>query len=258
MLNSDEVLARALEIVEMCDKSAIIARLAGGVAIRAHCSRSWHLAPAERLLHDIDLVVAVEHASAVEELLLNGMSLKAARSNAVPGSWRLRFKSDGNAHIPPMCDVDVYISNVSYSHRIPIAHRLKVDYPSIPLAELLLTKLQSAKFDSRDQIDSALLLLDHSLGIGDDETINTAVVRRLCGRDWGLERRVALNLCEVSRFVVSWEAMPDFDRLRVLDKIASLTKELIDGGKTVKWRFRQLLGPTVPWEIPVDDDQWLS
>ena len=56
--------------------------------------------------------------------------------------------------------------------------RLDVDSPTVPLAELLVTKLQIVRMNEKDVKDIVAIVLEHPVGKGDDETINASRDRR--------------------------------------------------------------------------------
>ena len=58
----------------------------------------------------------------------------------------------------------------------------------MPLAELLLTKLQVVRTNRKDVIDICAILLDHDVGETDGETVNAAYIASLLAGDWGLWR----------------------------------------------------------------------
>ena len=66
------------------------------------------------------------------------------------------------------------------SSRSPAASRRT--RPTIPLAELLLSKLQIVKINEKDVVDAILLLLDHPLGVGDADTIDVDRIAALAAR----------------------------------------------------------------------------
>ena len=63
--------------------------------------------------------------------------------------------------------VDVFYEKLDFCHAIPLEDRLRVDAPTLPLAELLLGKLQIVKITEKDFVDMIALLLEHKLGEGD-------------------------------------------------------------------------------------------
>ena len=94
--------------------------------------------------------------------------------------------------------LDVFYDRLEFCHVIPLADRLEADSPTIPLAELLLSKLQIVKINEKDVVDTILLMLDHPLGHGDVDTIDADRVASLCAADWGLWRTLTMNLAKVA------------------------------------------------------------
>ena len=84
--------------------------------------------------------------------------------------------------------------------------RLEVDHPSIPLAEMLLEKMQIVQINEKDIIDTIMLLLEHPLGDIDQETINIKRVAMLCSTDWGLWRTTTMNLDKVRQMAQGYDA----------------------------------------------------
>ena len=70
-------------------------------------------------------------------------------------------------------------------HAIPITERIELHPTAVPLAELLLTKMQIVELNAKDQSDIVTLLYHHDVGEGDDGVINAkrvaAAVRRRLG-----------------------------------------------------------------------------
>ena len=95
--------------------------------------------------------------------------------------------------------VDVFYDRLEFCHIIPLAGRLEADRPTIPIAELLLSKLQIVRINDKDIIDIVLLLLDHPIGSSDADSIDMGRIARLCADDWGLWRTLTQNLAKVSR-----------------------------------------------------------
>jgi hypothetical protein len=55
----------------------------------------------------------------------------------------------------------VFYEKLAFSHVINWSGRLEADKPSIPLAEMLLEKMQIVKINEKDVIDTIMLLLEH-------------------------------------------------------------------------------------------------
>jgi hypothetical protein len=120
----------------------------------------------------------------------------------------------------------------------------------LPLAELLLTKLQIVEINEKDLRDVTTLLLDHPLGTTDEETINVARMAELCGKDWGLWKTVNINLHKLRSFVLDQDLGNDAKRTITL-RIDELLVTLDDAPKSLKWKTRAAIGERILWyELP--------
>ena len=87
-------------------------------------------------------------------------------------------------------------------HRFEFGDRLAASSPTLPLAELLLSKLQVVKINRKDVLDALVLLAEHPLasddGSGDPSAAtaatNTARILSFTSNDWGWWRTVTGNL----------------------------------------------------------------
>src|SRR4051812_24092370 len=70
-------------------------------------------------------------------------------------------------------------------HNIPVTERLERDPATLPLAELLLTKLQIVELNERDATDAAALLHHHEVAADDDDALNADRGRRAVRRRLG-------------------------------------------------------------------------
>ena len=131
-------------------------------------------------------------------------------------------------------------------HRLPITERLALETLTLPLAELLLTKLQIVKLNDKDVRDICALLIDHPLGENDSETINVSRVARLCAEDWGLWKTVSLSLDKVGTVSADYD-LETADRATLAKRIASIHQALEQAPKSLKWKMRAALGERVPW-----------
>ena len=95
--------------------------------------------------------------------------------------------------------IDIFIGDFTMCHTLPLADRLEVEPLTIPLAELFLSKAQIVELNRKDVLDLLTLLLDHEVGPGDEETINTDLIAELCAKDWGLYTTVSTEHPEAAR-----------------------------------------------------------
>src|SRR5689334_21659376 len=90
--------------------------------------------------------------------------------------------------------IDVFVSTFEMCHTIPIGARLTLQGVTLPLAKLLLMKLQIEELNEKDQRDLLNLMTCHPIADDDEGAINASSIASLCGHNWGLRRMCTLNL----------------------------------------------------------------
>lgn len=241
-LQPEEVEAEARRLIGIADSAGIDMRLIGGLAIRVHCAEG--ALGAGRTYSDIDLV-AGSGLPVVERVMGSADYEPFTRFNALHGHSRAIFYGPDDR-----LKVDVFLGSFSMCHTLPLRERLAVDTLTVPLAELLLTKLQIVELNEKDLLDLCALLAEHPVGDGDEETVDGERVAALCSRDWGLEHTVVRNLERLDG---------ELERLRpdaaavVRERIGALRERIDAHPKTRKWRMRALVGERVPWYEEPDE-----
>ena len=97
-------------------------------------------------------------------------------------------------------DLDVFIEQFKMCHELDLKGRIDDRPTTLPLAELLLTKLQVAELTDKDVRDCVALVLDHALTAG-DSGINVTRICAVISTDWGWFRTVTDNLAKVTAHV---------------------------------------------------------
>jgi hypothetical protein len=226
------------EALRVLDSAADIRlRLLGGLAIAVSL-------PAQPLLprsyNDIDFITArgegPKAAKLFEQLGYEG----DRQFNALNGHRRLLFYDVGNER-----RVDVFVGRFEMCHMWPLERRLDVTDKTIPLADLLLTKLQIFAVNEKDQRDLVNLLHGHKLA-DDDSGINAAYIAQLCAGDWGLWRTVTMNV-ERARGALQRFALAPQDEAIVTSRLDDLRKRIDAEPKSAKWKLRARVGERVQW-----------
>ena len=142
--------------------------------------------------------------------------------------------------------LDVFVGEFSMCHSLPIADRLDRHPYTVPVAELLLTKLQIVELNERDERDIYTLCYHHEVGAGSSGGIESDVVGRLCAGDWGLWRtcRGTIERCrgDLDQYELERSAR-DLIELR----LRRLWEEVDAVPKTGKWKRRSRLGERMRW-----------
>jgi len=157
------------------------------------------------------------------------------------GKERLLFFDNANER-----QMDVFVSSFRMCHEIPLEKRLAVDDDTVPLAELLLTKLQIIELNEKDVRDTVALLLEHEV-TNDDAGVNSWHISELCAEDWGLWRTITRNLETLRDRVGGY----DVDRDVVSSRVSLLLERIEATPKSRSWRIRAKVGERKRWyELP--------
>lgn len=239
-----DVFAEGLRLVRAGEAEGVPLRLIGGVAVRL---RTAEAVPPNlsRSSPDIDLVTT-KGSSTRAGRLIGGLGYAPhVAFNALHGQERMLFYDEANDR-----KLDVFVGSFRMSHAIPVAERLEADALTIPLAELLMTKLQVFELNEKDIRDALAILYAFPVGETDTETINAALVATLCCADWGLWRTITGNV-ECLRGELANYDLPPPGRERVAERLEALAERIEREPKSRSWRLRARLGERKRWyELP--------
>jgi hypothetical protein len=229
-----------LDLVEAAGAAGVSLRLLGGVGVAVHCERAD---PAlRRSFSDIDVVSEPRRQADVEHLFRSLGYEPRDSFNTVNGASRLLFDDVGRAR-----HVDVFVGDFAMCHRVPLAGRLEADRRTVPLAELLLTKLQVVEINTKDLQDVTALVAEHGVGESDDEAFNAERLSTLLAADWGLYTTVARNLDRLDAFAADIPGVATDVRAAT----AALRALMEAAPKTRAWKLRARVGTRVRWyELP--------
>jgi hypothetical protein len=233
-----------LRLVDAANAYGIVIRLVGGVAIWARCPNSRR-PPLARRYNDIDFVTRSGSTAAITAFFTEHGYESNRLFNALHGAQRLMYADPAHERV-----VDVLVDQFAMCHRLDLRSRLALDARTLPLADLLLTKLQVVELNEKDLKDLLALLADHDLDGEGADAIETARILAVTGDDWGFEHTVRKTLARVRDAADEYgldEAVVQGIRSRI-DRLV----EVLDGArKTRRWRMRALLGERVRWyELP--------
>jgi hypothetical protein len=244
---------RALEteadrILEALSKAGLTLRLVGSMAILRRCPNYAALASSDRVYRDLDFAGRKKEARDVQELLRRLGYVEDREVFVLSEGARAIFASrDNGVH------VDVFYEKLDFCHAIPLGDRLQIDTLTLPLAELLLGKLQIVKINEKDLVDMIALLLEHRLGDADEDAINIARIAKLCAEDWGLWRTTTMNLEKVERFASGHTKLDEQQKARLRGSVAALRQRLDAEPKPLAWRMRAKIGERVKWYNDVEE-----
>lgn len=241
-------IAEGRRVVQTGEANGLVLRLLGGVAVFLQAPEGKPLLPRE--INDIDVVTPRSNKRQVAELFGSLGYVGDEQFNAFHGAQRQIYVDLANRR-----KVDVFVGAFAMCHEIPIAERLDREPLTVPLAELLLTKLQIVELTERDQRDIYNLCFHHDLVDGTGPGIEGSVIAGLCARDWGLWRTCTGTIERCRDDLTAYALAPE-DRSLIDDRLSRLWDAIEAAPKTSKWRWRNKVGDRVRWyEEPEEEVQ---
>jgi hypothetical protein len=239
----EDIVAEAQRLVAVAAEHDAVARLLGGTAFVI--AAGDHLPASRRAsIQDIDLATRKRDASRLEAVLTDNGYEPNATFNAINGATRrIYYDTAHHRHI------DVFVDHFEMCHVIPIAKTLTASRITLPLTELLLTKLQIVELNAKDAVDASALLQAGELGDSDaDGTINVTRLAAMTAGDWGLHRTVTMTLGKLGEHVPD-----DGGRAIVASRVAEIEAAMAAAPKTTKWKLRDRVGDRVRWYAEPDE-----
>jgi hypothetical protein len=242
----------AVRIVDEARKADVMLRVLGATAFRIHSpnSRKVHDQLA-RAISDLDFMGYSKDRGKIERFFTERLGYEVVRAALTPGLFAGRCifikKTDRNSH------ADVFLDKLEMNHVIDLKGRLDMDYPTITLADLLLEKLQIVHINEKDIKDSILLLLEHDIGEGDNETINMKRITRIMAEDWGFCYTATTNLKKIEAALPKYGTLTDEQRGIVASKTGTLLRGIENAPKSLGWKLRARVGPSKKWYNEVEE-----
>ncbi len=237
------------QIIQKSNEAKVLMRVIGSLAFQMHCPQFGYLQQAMgRAYTDIDFAAYGKQTREIHALMSSmGYTENREVYIASEGTRAIYDKPAAGLH------VDIFYEKLDFCHTIYWKDRLEVDSPTIPLAELLLEKMQIVKINEKDIIDTIMLLLEHPVGDHDSETINAKLIAGLCANDWGLWRTTTMNLDKVRQLANGYHQLHVEQKSKVSEQVNLILKRLNEEPKPFAWKMRNQVGDRLKWYKDVDE-----
>lgn len=237
--DAEEMRRQARSLIAGLTAAGVPARLLGGLAIALRCPAANPPSPLARAYSDFDIVASGRKRRELTTALAEQGYRGHDRFNAVNGHSRQLYAA------PSGVELDVFIDRFDMCHQLDLRHRLAIDIETLPLADLVLTKLQVAELTEKDVRDFVALVIDHDFS-EDDSGISLARLDEITSSDWGWWKTVKDNLEKVLGHLPRL-ALPEDGRSRAASKTEQLLEHLHGAPKTMRWRTRAIVGERIAW-----------
>jgi hypothetical protein len=246
-LSAQEILHEMHRVVEAGNQRNIQVRAIGGLAVRVHDKTNHPLFM--RDFADLDFVISKKQRRDFETFMPEAGYIPDKQFNILNGDTRQLY-----FHEKTELKADIFVGNFEMCHKIPLETRLSADAISIPLAELLLSKVQIIELNRKDLLDITSILLNNETGSTDDETINLNILAQLCSQDWGLYKTTSINLERVMEFTSEQDLpLSQAERDLIATRARDILRTFEEMPKPIAWQLRDRVGTRVKWYIEVEE-----
>ena len=239
----------AERILQGAEAKGITLRLLGGMAVSFRCP-SASKPPLSRRYVDVDVMGRRKDVAKINQLFKELGYRPRERFNALHGS-RLIFNDMKNQR-----RVDVFLDVFQMCHKFDFRDRLALEPKTIPLSDLLSTKLQIVEINEKDIKDIFALLLDHDVSEGEGpDSISAAYLSKLCAEDWGVYKTFTMNLEKLARYADGM-GLDQEQNKRIADRAGKLKNSIEAAPKSMGWKMRAAVGERRKWyELPEADKE---
>ena len=242
---------RILNALAQDENRHVIMRLIGALAFRTHCPTYGYIQDKlGREFTDFDFVAYPRFVKDIRRILTELGYEEDKQVTQLFGDRRMVFHDPAFGR-----HIDVFYNLLDFCHPINFVGRLEAEQLTIPLAELILEKMQIVQINEKDLIDSVMLLREHPIGDSDQETINALIITRILASDWGFWRTVTGNLKLLDEKLEHYESLTKEDRQVVHGRIKELQDRIEAEPKTLRWKARAQIGERVKWYKEVEELQ---
>jgi hypothetical protein len=229
-------------LVALADGQGVALRLLGALAFAKRCPRHAYLQETlKRVYTDIDFAAYGKDVKPIRALLAGEGFLEDEYTYVESEGSRMVLNHPGTG-----LHLDVFLDKLEFCHTIPWKGRLETHATTIPLAEMLMQKMQIVQINEKDIIDTIMLLLEHPLGEEDGDVIDMGLVARVCAKDWGWWRTLTMNVDKVKQAAGAYELGPE-ERDRVVAQADAILQRIDGEPKSIGWRMRAKVGDRKKW-----------
>lgn len=255
----------AKKLVFEAEKAGVLFRLLGGLAIRLHVQPHGleglykslkRLGDDEIEITDIDGAISYKDMKGMDKFIGKMGYIKRKPTLSSTASQRRIYLHPKNWWF-----IDCFYGSIKFNHDIELDNsRLKLDSPTLPLAELFLGKTQIVFMNYKDLVDTMMLLIPHKISYSDEpEAINIKYIgEKYLSKGtyaWGFYHTVTTNLAKIKDILPSFNELNEDQKMNISTKINEILEYFSQIEKNRAWRARAKIGSTKKWYRPVETTQ---
>jgi hypothetical protein len=241
-----DLVSETRALIDATSAKNMVARCLGAIAFRIHCPTYEKLfEKMGREITDIDIITYSKHRKTIGDVLRSFGYQKEERYSLVV-TRDIFHNAEGNVHL------DLFFDKIQMCHTLDLSRRLEKDYPTIPLADMVLEKAQIVKINDKDINDLIVLFLEHAVEENDNETINSKYISDIMSNDWGFYHTCTTNLRKVKEKLANY-SLPGLNTNHARSRIEKLLERIDKTPKSRRWKLRARIGTRKKWYKDVDE-----
>ena len=236
-------LEAATQIIDVAEARGVRLRLLGGLAFRMLCPSSVRRYGREN--KDIDLMGKRQDSKEIVKVMETLGYKPREVFNKLNMGQRLIYYDLVNRR-----RVDLFLDEFVMCHRFNFKESILAGTYTLPITQLLMTKLQVVEKSEKEYLDLMAAFHDFDVTDGKSE-IRGREIAELCSRDWGLYTTFSKSL---EALLARAESLAGDDRGIVMPRIRKLIASMESEPKSFGWRMRARIGEKARWyDLPEAD-----
>ena len=248
-MSDNEIVNKAIRLCEALKSTGVEFRLFGSCAIRLRCKTSTGILDRlNRHPKDIDGVVLLAGRNRLRAMLLDSGWEDDIQLMAQTDGQQMRF-----LHAQDRIVLDVSVDALRYCQTLDVRGRFGLDWPTLPLADLLLSKLQIHELATNDVVDILALVSAFEASELDDCSPHLSRVVSIASHSWRWYKSLTHSLSAAADAITSAQFRLNHDERSLIgSRIQMIQRTLITAPRTMSWQLRAMFGNVVPWYDQVD------
>ena len=249
VLVSSNALEAATQIIDAAEQKGVRLRLFGGLAFKKLCPSSMD-PRYYRENKDIDLMGKREDSREIVKTMETLGYKPRELFNRLNMGQRLIYYDMRNRR-----RVDLFLDEFVMCHRFNFKENILAGTYTLPITQLLMTKLQVVEKTEKEYKDLIVAFHDHD--VASREGIRGDEIADLCSRDWGVYTTFNKSL---ESLLAKTEGLDEGERATVRSRVQKLMEMMEAAPKSFGWKMRARLGERTRWyDLPdADGDAMLQ
>ena len=247
---ADRMITEAKRVIAQAKDRDLHLRLLGAIAFQIQCPKFNFLSrKLNRILTDFDFAGYSKESNKIAAMMRELGYADEPAVTTLFGHKRMLWDHPTNG-----LHADVFFDKLEMNHDIPFEKRLDIEETTIPLADLLLEKMQIVQINEKDIIDTVMLLREHEIADTSPKgAIDAGYISKLLANDWGFYYTVTTNLGKIKGRLDQFGELKNEDRTDISHKIERLLDRIESQAKGFSWKMRAKVGPKSKWYKDVEE-----